>query len=325
MPDQLSESEWIDLLAATASAPGSPVLGLADSDDAACIPWPGREGAGGELLAISTDSIVEGVHFAPGAPAWWMAQRSLYAAISDLYATGAEPLYVLLEVVDKFLENQYYREFLDNFSRLIQQENITLLGGNTLRGTQRQIHLTALGRLSAQDIKRRTGAKAGDLLALTGPTGRYAKARAAWDWQQMRLPALRPWLGAVRECASACIDISDGLAGDLTRLCRQSGLGARLWLDRLLPPPEPSGQMLGIEEALSGGEDYELCFTMDKKFIDNNKLNELSPLIIGTMVEGEGIELYDNEKESQLVRRIGDEAAFDHFQRPDGSKPGMAQ
>ncbi|MCA8837906.1 MAG: thiamine-phosphate kinase [Proteobacteria bacterium] len=316
IPARLSEAQWIDMLSTSPIAVSEQaVLGLGSADDAACVLWPGQGGDHCPLLATSTDSIGVDVHFAADAPAWWLAQRIIRAGISDLYAVGAEPQYILINIVDKFLEKQHYTELLESISNLAIAENLTLLGGNTTRGIQRQIHIFALGRVAGTAITPRAGARVGDLIALSGPTGCYAHARRLWDWRRMILPDLRPWLAVIRDRASACIDVSDGLVGDLGQICRRSAVGAHLWSDRLTPrqTTDDVDEWPCLDDILYGGEDYVLMFTIPKEFIKNNDLQQLSPLIIGRIVADDGISLYANSDEQAPATRLGSNNSFDHF------------
>ena len=314
------ESEWLDHLQQIFSTAGSQAtgIGLADLDDAACIAW--SQTSTDPLLAISTDCIQEGVHFPRHAPPDWLAQRLIKASISDLYAVGAQPQYILLSLVDKCLERDFYQAFARHLHALCRAEGLILLGGNTSSALRdRGMTVTTLGHVKPDQIVRRSTAKAGQYIGLSHRTGHYAMARQNENWSEMALPDLRACAEVVRQYSSACIDVSDGLAVDLNRLLVASGIGGRLWQDQVLAAEDstPSSQP-NLDFALYGGEDYVLCFTIEEESLA--QAQQQWPIeIIGQTSSATGLYL-GKSRQAQEFKPIALNVAYQHFTDPTSSQ-----
>jgi thiamine-monophosphate kinase len=245
------------------------VLGI--GDDAALLQVPQ-----GCELALTTDALIEGVHFLPGAPARALGHRALAVNLSDIAAMGGSPSWALLSLNLPVAEDAWLREFAAGFGALARSHRVALVGGNLSRG-ELSITVALAGLVPSGQALRRAGAQARDELYLSGSVGDAAcglkflrgeaagtPADAAWLQRRFEYPTPRVALGqALRGVASACIDVSDGVYIDATRLLAASGCGATLEIERL-PLSEPLRHALGGEawrSGLSGGEDYELCFT----------------------------------------------------------------
>jgi thiamine-monophosphate kinase len=245
------------------------VLGI--GDDAALLRVPGDC-----ELVLTTDALVEGVHFLPGAPAGALGHRALAVNLSDIAAMGASPSWALLSLNLPAAEDTWLREFAAGFGALARSHDVALVGGNLSRGAL-SITVELAGLVPAGQALRRDGARPGDELYLSGSVGDAAgglkllqgeasapAAEAAYLQHRFEYPTPRVALGAaLRGIASACIDVSDGVYIDATRLLAASGCAARIELERL-PLSAPLRCALGGEAwrtALWGGEDYELCFT----------------------------------------------------------------
>ncbi|TAN21336.1 MAG: thiamine-phosphate kinase [Acidobacteria bacterium] len=242
-------------------------LRLGIGDDAALVrPRRGRE------LVLTTDLLVEDVHFLRARdPAPACGRRLATRALSDLAAMGAEPLALLVSAaLPPDLPTAWARGFYRGFLAACREAGATLIGGDSsasLHGIV--LDAVGVGQVPAGKAFRRTGARPGDRIFVSGPLGEAAWGRElVHDQQPMASAAarhararhLRPrarWeLGAaLRGRASAAMDLSDGLAVDLDHLCRESGVGAEILADSL---PAPAG----LQRALYGGEDYELLFTL---------------------------------------------------------------
>jgi len=248
------------------------------ADDAAVMaPPPGAD------LVLKTDGVIEGVHFFPEDPADSVAKKALRANLSDLAAKGAEPLGFLLSLAlnDK-ADEKWLAAFAAGLGADADAYRCPLLGGDTDRTPGLiSVSIAAFGHLPHGTMVKRSGARAGDRIVVTGTIGdaalglalRREPARAqraklslserAHLAGRYLLPdpkvALAP---ALRAYASAAIDISDGLAGDLMKLAEASNVSARIETERL--PLSPAAQkMVAAEPALlqtvlSGGEDYEV-------------------------------------------------------------------
>lgn len=245
------------------------VLGI--GDDAALLRVPGNC-----ELVLTTDALIEGVHFLPGAPARALGHRALAVNLSDIAAMSASPSWALLSLNLPVADEAWLREFAAGFGALARSHDVALVGGNLSRGAL-SITVELAGLVPTGQALRRDGARAGDELYLSGSVGDAAcglellrgevtvpAAEAAYLQRRFEYPTPRVALGqALRGIASACIDISDGVYIDASRLLAASGCGARLEIERL-PVSEPLRRALGEQSwrtALCGGEDYELCFT----------------------------------------------------------------
>ena len=248
---------------------GPVLLGVGD-DCALLNPPPG------ETLAISTDMLVEGRHFFAGAEPQALGHKSLAVNLSDLAAMGARPLGFTLALSLPAADEHWLENFSRGLLALADAHGIELIGGDTTRGPL-NICITVFGSVPAQRALRRDGAAAGDDVWVSGTLG---DARLALEvlQQKLRLPTTslqaaesrlhlptpRVEIGlALRGIASAAIDVSDGLLGDLGHILERSSLGAVIDADALPFGEVLASQQLSIkrEFALNGGDDYELCFT----------------------------------------------------------------
>jgi thiamine-monophosphate kinase len=249
------------------------VLGVGD-DCALLAPSPGHE------LAVSTDTLNEGRHFLSTVPPDALGHKALAVNLSDLAACGATPLAFTLAISMPRVDEAFLAGFAAGLWALAGQHDCELVGGDTTAGPL-SITITVFGEVPAGRALLRSGARPGDGLWVSGTLGdaRLAlevfrgrvstaslAAPDAFDRlrRAMERPQPRVSLGqALRGVASAAIDLSDGLTGDLGHVLARSGVGATLEVDRLpasadvrrLPPP------LRHEMLLSGGDDYELLFT----------------------------------------------------------------
>jgi thiamine-monophosphate kinase len=254
-----------------------------DGDDAASVPLgigddcALLELAAGHQLAVSTDTLVDGRHFLTDVDPATLGHKSLAVNLSDLAAMGATPLACLLALtlpVERARDDRWMSAFSDGFLSLSERFGCPLVGGDTTQGPL-TIGVTVLGRVVAGAALRRDGAKVGDDIHVSGTLGDAAwaldallrppgDADAIAMRDRLERPEPRVALGqSLLGQASAAIDVSDGLAGDLAHLCTASAVGAIIHLDRL-PMSEGLGRIdraIAVRHALAGGDDYELCFT----------------------------------------------------------------
>jgi thiamine-monophosphate kinase len=246
------------------------------NDDAAAITPPA-----GHDLVLKTDGLIEGVHFFPDDPADQVARKALRVNLSDLAAKGAAPLGFLLAIA---LPKGFSADWLASFARGLGEDAqayaCPLLGGDTdSTPGPTSISISAFGALPHGTMVRRSGAKAGDHVFVTGTIGDAAlgllvRKGEAKSWKlgaamsdhlvsRYRLPQPRNALSqAVRQHASAAMDVSDGLVADLGKLCRASNVSADIAVARV-PLSPAAGQVLAADPALidpilTGGEDYEI-------------------------------------------------------------------
>lgn len=245
------------------------VLGI--GDDAAVLSVPAES-----QLVLTTDALVEGVHFLAGAPARSLGHRALAVNLSDIAAMGASPSWALLSLNLPSINEDWLRGFAAGFGALARQHGVSLVGGNLSRGAL-SLTVELAGLVPAGQALPRGGARPGDELYVSGSLGDAAQGcellraggrsddeDARYLMQRFEYPTPRVALGqALRGIASACIDVSDGLYADLGRLLQASDCGAELSIESL-PLSEPLRRTLGGQAwrtGLRGGEDYELCFS----------------------------------------------------------------
>lgn len=246
---------------------------LGVGDDAALIAVPA-----GDELVVTTDTLVAGRHFPEDASAFDIGWKSLAVNLSDLAAMGAQARWITLALTLPASDENFLREFSRGFFTLAEQENVSLVGGDTTRGPL-SITVTAMGVVPQGAALKRSGAKVGDDIYISGTVGDAGLglrlvleqwpddiSDAARDFVLARLHRPQPRLALgvqLRHLASACMDISDGLAQDLGHLLHASSVGAELMLESL----PRSAALAEIDAAfadilaLTSGDDYELLFT----------------------------------------------------------------
>lgn len=247
-------------------------VALGVGDDCALLRVPG-----GKELAVTIDTMVEGVHFLPGVDPESLGHKALAVNLSDLAAMGAEPAWVTLALTLPSVDDAWLSSFSRGFAALANAHGVQLVGGDTTRGPL-AISVQAHGLVAPQKALRRSGAQAGDLIYVTGTLGDAGLALRAHEgvavsneflpYLQSRLERPTPRIAegqALLGLASAAIDISDGLLADLGHICKASGLGASLQLQAL--PCSPGVAAFVVESGdwslpLASGDDYELCFTL---------------------------------------------------------------
>jgi thiamine-monophosphate kinase len=226
-----------------------------------------RPNAGLEL-ALTTDMLVEGRHFAAGADARSLGHKSLAVNLSDLAAMGAAPRWALLALGLPAADAKWVEQFAAGFFALAERHGVELIGGDTTRSPLLTISITAIGELPAGVALYRSAAQAGDDIWVSGELGgaalalrrpEIAEAKRRLDWPEPRVE-----LGErLRGLARSAIDVSDGLAGDLAHIAERSRVGAVVEYERIPRPAvfKSLDAALARECLLSGGDDYELVFT----------------------------------------------------------------
>lgn len=300
-----------------APAQGRDDVALGIGDDAALLKVPA-----GQELAVSTDSLVAGVHFPPDLPADAVGHRALASNLSDIAAMGATPAWVLMALTLPETDEIWLEGFSRGFFSLAKQHGVALVGGNVARGPL-NITLTVQGLVPVGTALTRAGASVGDLIYVTGNPGDAAAGLALLQkgGADMQHPCVRRFAypepriaagQALRGIASAAIDVSDGLLADLGHLLEARGFGAKLALARL----PVSKELLGLhpEEqawalALTGGDDYELCFTVraDRAVAAESRLQALGCVVtcIGAIESEPGIHCQDRRGQRRSYPRPG--------------------
>ena len=256
-------------------APGAAALGL--GDDAALL-----RPRSGEDLVLTTDTVAAGVHFFADDPAESIARKALRVNLSDLAAKGAEPVgYLMALALPADWTEPWMRRFCGALADDQRTYGIGLLGGDTIRAAGGlTITITAVGSVPRGAMVKRAGARPGDAIFVSGTIGdstlglRVRRADIAAKGAGARFvldrylhPQPRTTLAStLRRYASAAMDVSDGLVGDLAHICDVSGVGAEIRGDRV--PLSDAGCKLvaagkvGLGELLNGGEDFEILATV---------------------------------------------------------------
>jgi len=311
-------------------------LGL--SDDAALL-----DGPPGRQWAITTDALVAGVHFLAEDPPELIARKLIRVNLSDLAAMGAVPKVVLLALC---APRGTTADWLDRFAAGLKadcdQFGIALIGGDTVSTPgPLTLSLTALGDLPAEQALKRSNARSGDHIWVSGEVGDAAygllvakglgqgldPASARHLRDRYRIPQPRTALGpALIGLAHAAMDISDGLVGDLDHICTASGVGAvveaaLLPLSDALRSAMALGLGQGLETVLTGGDDYELLFTaaprLDEAILALGRKLGLRLTRIGRIIDGLGVEVRDTAGQALALRRGG----YNHFSDEPGERP----
>jgi thiamine-monophosphate kinase len=327
----LGEIELIAQLAEIfGAAPPEVFLGIAD--DCAALDL-----GGADYLLWTVDTLVEGVHFyLTYVSLSQLGRKSLVVNLSDLAAMGGKALYALLSLgwpPGRDLVGAL--EFGEGLAACARDYGVVVIGGDTVSSPPGlTVALTVLGRVPKNEILRRSGARIGDLVYVTGPLGESAAGLEILSRELKLEPTLRealvrahldpqPQLAAGRllareGLATACIDLSDGVATDLMHICHLSGVGARLTATDIPITPEVKtvARLVGkdpLELALQGGEDYHLLFTSPPDQASHlptvfTQAGLGVPNRVGEIVSGKEVVLITKEKEKIISGR-----GYDHF------------
>ena len=312
--------------------PASARVPLGVGDDCALLaPAPGMQ------LAVSSDMLVEGRHFLSTVDPARLGHKSLAVNLSDLAACGARPLAFTLALSLPGADEAWLQGFAQGLFALADAHGCELVGGDTTRGPL-NICITVFGEVPAGAALLRSGARVGDDIWISGNVGDARLALEVFRGKlalppglmqltrdRMEMPTPRVALGlALRGIATSAIDLSDGLAGDLSHVLKQSGVGATLDADavaaRLAAAWHPDGQALQLAgEArhavtLAGGDDYELAFTAPvsaREQVEHAGRAAATPVTrIGRIEAEAGLRLVDGSGQPLARQQF---ASFDHF------------
>jgi thiamine-monophosphate kinase len=301
-----------------ATDPGAFDLG----DDAAVLK------AAGEDIVVTTDAIVEGVHFLPDDPADTIARKALRVNLSDLAAKGATPAGFVLTLALRTADDAWLKPFARGLGEDAALFDCPLLGGDTVSTPgPLMISITAFGRVPEGRLVHRSGAQPGDRVVVTGTIGDAALGLAVLKGgatapvladvavhatlvDRYRVPQPRNALAkAIRDHAHASMDVSDGLAGDLAKLCAASGVSAVIDAPSI-PLSAAAARLLargtvGIEAVVSGGDDYEiLCAISENQwpaFVQAAGMAGVAVTSIGTVISGASVPKFLDGQGSEIV------------------------
>jgi thiamine-monophosphate kinase len=333
MADRQDNPSGEDALIARYFRPIATDPGAFDLDDDAAI----LNAAGGDIV-VTTDAIVEGVHFLSDDPPDTIARKALRVNLSDLAAKGATPAGFVLTLALRSADAAWLQPFARGLGEDASQFGCPLLGGDTVSTPgPTMISITAFGRVAEGKMVHRSGAKPGDRVVVTGTIGDAALGldiltggavatvladdAAAKEMLvgRYRVPQPRNTLAeAVRDHASAAMDVSDGLAGDLAKLCAASGVSAVIDAGSV-PLSAGAATLLargavGIEAIVSGGDDYEILCAISEgsfeAFAQAARQAEVAVTCIGTVIAGPAVPRFlDNEGREIALRRL----SYSHF------------
>ncbi|MCU7960056.1 MAG: thiamine-phosphate kinase [gamma proteobacterium symbiont of Bathyaustriella thionipta] len=292
---------------------------LGVGDDCAVLSPPA-----GKQLLVSMDTLNSGVHFFADVDPFTLGHKSLAVGLSDLAAMGAEPAWATLALSLPAVDDDWLEAFAQGFAQLAQRYQVQLIGGDTTRGALSisvQVHGFAVNR-----GLRRSAARAGDLIYVSGTLGDAALALHQYKqsgrpqaalMQRLQQPQPRVELGlAIADFAHACIDLSDGLTADLGHILSASQLGASIHQPDLplsAPVRRHVEQTTDWSLPLSGGDDYELCFTLPPA--QQSRLEALRPELdceltcIGRIEAHTGLRLTTLDAGTQTISPAG----YQHF------------
>jgi len=302
------------------------ILGI--GDDCALLQPPV-----GQQLAVSTDTLVSGIHFFPDVDPEALGHKALAVNLSDLAAMGARPAWVTLAITLPQADEAWLVAFSQGFSHLAREHQLQLVGGDTTRGPL-SITVQVMGFVDPQGSLRRDAAVIGDSVYVTGTIGDAALALQQLQsgntqisqplLEQLLKPQPRVGFGCAATSYARCaIDISDGLLADLGHIAEASQVGLDIELDTL-PLSTPYIECVGPEDqgriALAGGDDYELCLTVsaeNRKNIEQLANRQgLRLTCVGRVVAPQGIRCLNAEGEDIKLGAGG----FDHFRCDDEDK-----
>ncbi len=284
------------------------------SDDAAVIK------VGRSYIVLTADTMVEGDHFSlEYFTPQQIGEKAVEVNVSDIGAMGAKPGYFLVSLV---LSEKIQVETIENIYKGMRQAGkkyrIEIIGGNITHGKQLIIDICMIGEARKENLKFRSSAKPGDYIMVSGDLGSstaglnlflkniegFSKVKKKHLEPQAKFYKVEPFLKYI----NAMIDVSDGLASEVKRICEQSGAGAILYADSVPIKPETKKAAIicgknALEYALYGGEDFELVYTVSKE-----NSGRVKGFKVGEITHKKGIRIIKNGKE-ELIKKHG----YDHF------------
>lgn len=292
----------------------NPVNTLSVGDDCALMTIPE-----GYELAVTVDTMVEGVHFFAGANPEQLGRKLLAVNLSDLAAMGAAPVSITLALTLSEVNESWLQSFSKGLLDLARDYSIDLVGGDTAKGPL-TLSVQAMGIVPKEKALKRSTAKVGDIIFVTGiglgDSGLGLKAEQGYQGKfsstvlkKFHTPEPRVEEGLkLREYASSCIDLSDGIASDLPHILEGSSVGALLHWDSI-PLSESVKEYIRVtgdwQMPLVAGEDYELCFTVAPQNIDSINIECTK---VGVVQSLKGLRLMRNDKIKELKVK-----GFEHF------------
>jgi len=296
----LGEFGLIDLLEKETR---SPVEGVVKGigDDTAVLRCACRS-----RVLFTTDMLVEGIHFTQKMPPRGIGHKAIAVNISDIAAMGGSPKFAVVSLgMPPSIPWPLIKDIYAGMRKTARQFGVAIVGGDTVKSPQIVINVALLGEARPQDVVGRDGARAGDEIFVTGPLGRSLES----GWHLKFIPRVKESQYLVQKFKpTAMIDISDGLAADLNHVLKASRVGAVI--EEALIPQRGRAQ---LKEALGGGEDFELLFTLSPRHADTlrkRKLKNMSFYRIGTITsDRKGLWIKPRDGKEQALKLSG----YTHF------------
>ena len=307
--------------------------GAFNLDDDAAVLKPS-----GDDIVVTTDAVVEGVHFLSGDPPETIARKALRVNLSDLAAKGATPSGFVLTLALRAVDDIWLKPFAEALGQDATHFRCPLLGGDTVSTPgPLMVSITAFGRVPSGGMTRRSGAAAGDRVFVSGTIGdatlglqiltggkvadAVARDLKGRDFliERYRVPQPRLALAdIVREHASAAMDVSDGLAGDLAKLCNVCGVSAAIDIPSIplsaAADDLVSRQVVGVETLIAGGDDYEILCTVPERsavsFAQEARLAGVQVSCIGGVVAGSALPKFIDRDGGELALQ---QLSYSHF------------
>jgi thiamine-monophosphate kinase len=294
-------------------------------DDCAIVTPPA-----GKQLAVTTDTLVNGIHFPPETSPADIACKAIAVNLSDLAAMGARPAWLTLALTLPEVDESWVRAFADSFHAMADKYKVQLIGGDTTQGPL-SITLQAIGIIDPQRVMRRDGARPGDAIYVSGTLGDAAAGlkilqqgqlideNQAWLVNRLNRPQARVELGCrVAAFCRCAIDISDGLAADLGHILEASNCGATVNIDSIplshqLVEYSNNRNEVDWNRVLSGGDDYELCLVVSSE--NESRLMQLAgelslPLTRIGRIEAQGVLNFIDEAGAKF---LFNDTGYEHF------------
>jgi thiamine-monophosphate kinase len=302
------------LIERLAKRPSSRKIIKGIGDDAAVIK------AGSRYLVFTTDTLVEGDHFSlKYFTPEQIGKKSVEVNVSDIGAMGAEPKFFLVSLVlPEGIDVKIIEDIYKGMRQKGAKYKIEIIGGNITHGKQFTIDIFMIGEVKKNNLKLRSAARPGDLIFVSGDLGSstaglklFLKNKKGFDRIKKRHLEPEAKFGKVRpflKYINAMIDVSDGLASEVTRICEQSHTGAVIYPDMVPINPETikAAESCGenaLDYALYGGEDFELVYTISKK-----NAGKVKGFKVGKITAEKGVRLFKDGREESLAKH-----GYDHF------------
>ncbi len=257
-----------------------------------------------EYLLMTTDMLIEGEHFLRTVMSpQEIGRKALACSISDIAAMAGVPTYAVISLgAPSNMSAQFIEEIGQGINLLAKEYGVSVVGGDTVKNNRIIINVALLGRVKKSDVVYRKGAKKGDAVFVTGPLGNSFKTRKHLYFKPL-IQEARFLVGHARP--TAMLDVSDGLAGDLGHILKQSGVGAVLYEEKI-----PLAKDATLYQALHDGEDFELLFTVSSRDAEKLRAEKKFKFYeIGKIVSGNTLMLANRSGQKRKIEMKG----FEHF------------